>query len=398
MKPEFVDALRCPACRREHTLELHETSHDAREVREGTARCQRCGTEFAIHRGVPELLYRPAAHILLEAEGLERFAERMRELGWDREFIRRLPAVEHGYWYVQARSIHQLLTTVPFQPGQTILDVGANTCWAANHFAEHGLRAIALDIATAELQGLYTGDYFIEDGRVYFERVLGSMDAIPLASSSVDYVYCCEVLHHNDPDSLRRTFTEIFRVLRPGGRLLMVNETLKTLRDPHGLHVEDVEEFDGYEHAHWAVSYRWAATRAGFYTDVTEPHYRPFFGDAHLYLAPGTRPVDALLRATGYALRGNPVARRLYLLWLNHVWGDVSMNMIATKPARYVVRHRRLPPALRLALMAAAGLRLHTARLRGRGAARLPRTPEQAAAAIQTWVEDSKPPDARSSR
>ncbi len=73
-------------------------------------------------------------------------------------------------------------------------------------------------------------------------------------SSSVDYVYCCEVLHHNDLAGLRRTFSEIFRVLRPGGRLLMVNETLKTLRDPHGVHVEGVEQYEGYEHAHWAFA------------------------------------------------------------------------------------------------------------------------------------------------
>ncbi len=115
---------------------------------------------------------------------------------------------------------------------------------------------------------------------MFFERVLGSMDAIPLASSSLDYVYCCEVLHHNDARGLRRTFAEIFRVLRPGGRLLMVNETLKTLRDPDGVHVDGVAQFDGYEHAHWALQYRWEATRAGFLTEVTEPHYEPFFGDA----------------------------------------------------------------------------------------------------------------------
>ena len=169
------------------------------------------------------------------------------------------------------------------------MDVGSNTCWAANHFAERGLRAIALDIATAELQGLYTADCFIEDGHVFFERVLGSMDAIPLASSSVDYVYCCEVLHHNDAAGLRRTFAEIFRVLRPGGRLLMVNETLKTLRDPHGVHLEGVEQYEGYEHAHWALRYRWEATRAGFFTEVTEPHYRAFFGDAELPPTPEPR-------------------------------------------------------------------------------------------------------------
>lgn len=333
-----------------------------------------------MRRGVAELLHDAREHILMEAAGLERFAERMRQAGWDRALVRSLPDVPHGYWYVQARSMHQLLTTVPFMPGESILDVGSNTCWAANHFAERGLQAIALDIATAELQGLYTADYFIDEGEVFFERVLGSMDAIPLASSSVDYVYCCEVLHHNDADGLRRTFAEIFRVLRPGGRLLMVNETLKTLQDPSGVHLDGVEEFQGYEHAHWSLRYRWEATRAGFLTEVTEPHYRGFFGDAELSLPDDVRRARALLRRLGFALRRRGLARRAYLVWLNHFKGGVSMNMIATKPTRYVGRHEAMGGAERLTRLLGARALLSIERLRGRGPERLPRTPEQAAA------------------
>jgi SAM-dependent methyltransferase/uncharacterized protein YbaR (Trm112 family) len=381
MKPDFSQELRCPACRRDGTLTLDARQSDEHEVREGSLRCAACGSEFALHRGVPELLYDPPEHILAEAAGLERFAAKMAGGGWDKELMRKLPDLEHGYWYVQGRSMHQLLTTIPFQPGQKIVDVGSNTCWAANHFAERGLRAIALDIATVELQGLYTSDWFIEDG-VFFERVLGSMDAMPLASGSVDYVYCCQVLHHNDADSLRRTFAEIFRVLRPGGRLLMVNETLKTLRDPHGVHDEAVQEYEGYEHAHWAARYRWEATRAGLLTEVAEPHYRSFFGDAELTVSPDTGGVRALGSRLGFALRSYGLARRLYLAWLNHVWGGVSMNMIATKPVRYLGVDERMGAMQRLVRLAAAWTRLGRDRREGRAPVPAPRTPEQAAAAL----------------
>lgn len=385
MRAEFAKQLRCPACRRDHVLRLKADSRDEREVRDGQLRCAACGSEFAVHRGVPELLHDPPEYIAAEAAGLERFAEHMRAAGWDRETVRRLPNLEHGYWYVQARSIYQLLSTVPFQSGQSILDVGSNTCWATNYFAERGLEAIALDIAMTELQGLYTAEYFIDDGQVFFERVLGAMDAIPLASSSLDYVYCCEVLHHNDAESLRRTFQEIFRVLRPGGRLLMVNETLKTLRDPSGMHLEGVEQYEGYEHAHWALQYRWEAARAGFFTDVTEPHYRPFFGDAEPAIPPETPRLQAAVRRLGFKSRGNALARRTYLSWLNHVWGGVSMNMIATKPRRYVGRHEPMATPERLLRTAAAGVRVKAARVAGSPGAtpKLPRTPEQAAALMQ---------------
>lgn len=383
MKAEFARQLRCPACRTDGTLALEAESSDEREVREATLRCGACAREFSVRRGVPELLFQPPAYVVAEAAGLARFAEQMRLEGWDREMVRRLPDVELGYWYAQARSMHQLMTTIPFKPGEIILDVGSNTCWAANRFAARGLLPIALDIATAELQGLYTAEYFIDSGEVFFERVLGSMADIPLASSSVDYVYCCEVLHHNDPRGLRRTFAEIFRVLRPGGRLLMVNETLKTLRDPHGVHIEGVEQYEGYEHAHWAWRYRWEATRAGFMTEVTEPHYRPFFGDAALKLTVDGPLLGPLARRTVRVLRRSRVARRIYLAWLNHVWDSVQMNMVATKPRRFVGRHDRMALPHRLLRTGADGVRIKAARLVGsRGvSSRLPRSPEQAAAA-----------------
>ena len=50
-----------------------------------------------------ELLHDPPRYIVAEAAGLERFAEQMRAEGWDRELVRKLPDIEHGYWYVQAR-------------------------------------------------------------------------------------------------------------------------------------------------------------------------------------------------------------------------------------------------------------------------------------------------------
>ena len=99
-------------------MRLHEERSDEREAREGSLRCAACGARFGVHRGVPELLYDPAEHILTEAAGLERFAAYMRDSGWTPEMVRSLPNVEHGYWYVQARSMHQLLTTVPLGRGR----------------------------------------------------------------------------------------------------------------------------------------------------------------------------------------------------------------------------------------------------------------------------------------
>ncbi len=63
------------------------------------------------------------------------------------------------------------------------------------------------------------------------------------------------------------------------------------------------------------------------------------------------------------------LARRLYLAWLNNVWGGVSMNMIATKPRRYVGRHEKMATPERLLRSLAAGLREPIDRRRAGGAA-----------------------------
>jgi SAM-dependent methyltransferase/uncharacterized protein YbaR (Trm112 family) len=323
--------LRCPVCRREQTVSLGVSESNEREVREGTLTCHACRAEFPVQRGVGHLMPDPPAHVAREAAGLGRFADHMRADGWNREIIRRLPDNDSGYWYVQGESIKQLLDTIPFAPGEWLLDVGSNTCWASNYFALQNLRVIALDISLWEMQGLHTADYFIDDGTSYFERLLGSMNDVPIASQTLDYVYACEVLHHNDNDGLRRTFEEAYRVLKPGGKMLIVNETLKTVHDPVGVHTEAVAQFEGYEHAHWAIQYRWAAIRAGFSTCLLEPCYHGFFRELPTEPKP---PLRKWRERSRYEMRSRPLGRRAFLWWINHFAGGASFGMVATKPTR----------------------------------------------------------------
>jgi SAM-dependent methyltransferase len=235
----------------------------------------------------------------------------MRADGWDRERILALPDVDLPYWHGQRAAMDALRERVRFTPGERLLDIGANTCWASNIFAASGLDVVALDIATGELQGLRTADYFLDRGEVFFERLLSVMFDPALAAESMDYVFCCEVLHHNDPDHLRRTFRELYRLLRPGGRLFVVNEPLRfalKLKRDHG---REVAQFEGNEHVYFLHQYYLAARRAGFAVAI---------------------PALSSARSRRGGLLGLLGAGRS--LWRHLISGDIPLTMDCRKPTQ----------------------------------------------------------------
>ncbi len=314
MRPSLLPYLRCPRCRAERSLTLTASAADEREVREGVLACSGCGATFAVAGGIAQLLHDPPDFVAREVAGLERFAEAMRNDGWDRERVLALPDVELGYWRAQRTAIREVLAAVPFAPGERLLDVGSNTCWASNILARRGLEVIALDIATAQLQGLATADWFLETGEVYFERVQSVMYDPAIASESLDYVFCCEVLHHNDAANLRRTLRECHRILKPGGRLIVVNEPLRFVLNPKLDHAREVAEFEGNEHVYFAHSYLLAARAAGFH--VKAPWLR---GVAPGQWHPALRPLVASRRIGRW-------------VWRHVIAGDRSLFLDCRKP------------------------------------------------------------------
>lgn len=292
---------------------------DRREVRKGALHCRSCGEQFPIEDGIAELMPDPPEHVAREAAGLARFAEVMRADGWDCERIRELPYVDLPYWWGQRRAFDYWIDQLPFRAGEWLLDVGANTCWASALFAQRGLSVIALDIATIELQGLRAAECHIDDGSLYFDRVLSSMAEPAIASGSIDYVFCCEVLHHNDRSALRQTLRECYRVLRPGGSLIVVNEPLRFPLRPKRDHAREVAEFEGNEHVYFLHEYVLAARSAGFRVSVRYPRNSPRRSreEPPAALPPSRRP---------------RLVRRAYAAWKLAAAGDASLNMLCRRP------------------------------------------------------------------
>jgi len=333
MRTDLLSVLRCPRCKADRSFEVRSRMEAGGEVREGELTCRECGEWRAINGGIVDLMIDPPGYVLREQAGLDRFADHMRASEWDRERVLKLPHEQSGYWYAQATLMHQVRATVPFQAGQWILDVGSNTCWASAMFAEQGLRPIALDINANEMQGLATADWWHEDKGRYMERVLAPMFDLPFADGSLDWVWCCEVLHHNHRRNLRKTMREVHRVLKPGGALIVANETLRSLRDPKLDPGKDVAEFEGHEHAYMRCSYVHAARRAGFDIDVRGPWYHTIFGADQIGLSRRMTARQGFSAAAAHAVRRSERARRMYLAWKAYIDGGTALHMIATKRA-----------------------------------------------------------------
>ncbi len=118
-------------------------------------------------------------------------------------------AVEN-YWFRRHEVVYQWCA--PMCAGQDVLEAGCGEGYGADLIASTASRVVAVDYdaaTVAHVRARYPG----------VEVLAGNLAALPLADSSVDTVINFQVIEHlwDQPQFV----AECFRVLRPGGRLLM---------------------------------------------------------------------------------------------------------------------------------------------------------------------------------
>ncbi|MGH2531410.1 MAG: class I SAM-dependent methyltransferase [Thermomicrobiales bacterium] len=100
-------------------------------------------------------------------------------------------------------------------PPGPALDVGCGTGLLAERLADAGYAIVGLDPSRGMLRQLH-------QRRPDLPGVAASGTALPFADETFALTYCIAVLHHvAEPAAVRRTLTEMARVTRPGGQILV---------------------------------------------------------------------------------------------------------------------------------------------------------------------------------
>jgi SAM-dependent methyltransferase len=201
----------------------------------------------------------------------------LRHLGWD-------SLADIGYFTLPTMPVVAVAGPVPFQrrlarrslalldarPGQLVLDAGCGRGDTTAQLGAAGCRALGVDIQPAQIDqarrrfGGCSGARFAVADATALPRQAGG---IPLTDGSFDRVHCLEAAFHFGHEGRLSFLRESLRLLRPGGRLVLVDVTSRTDQpigtlDPDGL-VRGTWRFDDVEPCE---QYPLMASAAGFTT------------------------------------------------------------------------------------------------------------------------------------
>jgi SAM-dependent methyltransferase len=184
-------------------------------------------------------------------------------------------------------------------PGVLALEVGCGTGLFLEQVAASGATVRALDLSTDLLARARAR----VASRPNVALQCGNAEQMPYPDATFDAVYGSSVLHHLD---LERALAEVFRVLRPGGRIVFTEPNLLNPQCVVMFNVSATKRFFGVSRDEMAFT-RFRAVRAMRAAGFQEASAAPFD-----FLHPSTpRPLVAPVARAGELAERLPVLREI---------------------------------------------------------------------------------------
>lgn len=183
-----------------------------------------------------EALLDRVSHELSEAAGDLLALDHVRRKRADRtrEYFNRL-AGKFGRSYCPGRTwrglSHMLLG---FFPEVVVADLGAGEGTLSQMLARRAKKVIAVD--NSEKMVEFGSSIALENGVVNLEYRLGDIEEPPIEPGTVDIAVFSQALHH--AASPQRALEAAFRILKPGGRLAVLDLLSHTFEEAHDLYAD----------------------------------------------------------------------------------------------------------------------------------------------------------------
>jgi SAM-dependent methyltransferase/uncharacterized protein YbaR (Trm112 family) len=195
----------------------------------GKLLCNKCGHVYPISRGIVYTISKLSSEAKAEIRAWEKFADSEGWLNPPKGYLNLLPspkALQHVpndsiNWKYHEQNFFDLIKPINFK-GKLVLDLAAGRCWSTKHLSLLGADCIATDIMDHHTIGLGAGSTLMRLNDIYFERIVSDMNNLPFKKNVFDYILITGSLHHTL--NLGQTISEISRVLKKGGLLLVTNE------------------------------------------------------------------------------------------------------------------------------------------------------------------------------
>jgi len=246
-------------------------------------------------------MFWPEQRALLEQER-GRIATLLTKAAVQTQFSRQAARYARSDSHAGDRDLDLLVEHLGMRPGAAVLDIATGTGFTAFALAARGARVVGLDLTPAML---HEARRLGEDTRIAW--IAGDAEALPFADRSFDAVTVRRAPHHFP--YLRQALLEMRRVVRPGGRIGIVDQVPP--EDEAGrVLMERLEKLRDPSHVEALTASRWRSLLGELGVEITfaDVVERPFTFEAWLDLG----GADAARRAAveEALAAGTPQARR----------------------------------------------------------------------------------------